>query len=79
MKRKGNIADFFIKRPKSGPDQAQADPSPESQKSQYSQDQAQVDRSPESSSSQPGASQGRQYEDRQGPSLPPPGQNIQRQ
>ncbi|XP_041845659.1 E3 SUMO-protein ligase KIAA1586-like [Melanotaenia boesemani] len=32
MKRKGDIADFFIKRHKSGPDQPQADPSPETSK-----------------------------------------------
>ncbi|CAB1346481.1 unnamed protein product, partial [Coregonus sp. 'balchen'] len=42
MKRKGDIADFFVKRHKSGPDQAQADPTPKTS-------------SP--GSSQPGASQ----------------------
>lgn len=62
MKRKGDIADFFVKRHKSGPDQAQADPTPETS-------------SP--GSSQPGASQASHCEHRQGPSLPPPGQNIQ--
>ncbi|CAB1347389.1 unnamed protein product [Coregonus sp. 'balchen'] len=58
MKRKGDIADFFVKRHKSGPDQAQADPTPKTS-------------SP--GSSQPGASQASQCEHREGSSLPPPG------
>ncbi|KAK6327420.1 hypothetical protein J4Q44_G00030650 [Coregonus suidteri] len=57
MKRKGDIADFFVKRHKSGPDQAQADPTPKTS-------------SP--GSSQPGASQASQCEHREGSSLPPP-------
>lgn len=69
MKRKGDIASFFVKRHK-GPDQAEADP-----------DQAEADpnpatSSPGSSQPEPGASQASQGQ-RQGPSLPPPGQNIQ--
>ncbi|XP_045061138.1 E3 SUMO-protein ligase KIAA1586-like [Coregonus clupeaformis] len=53
----GDIADFFVKRHKSGPDQAQADPTPKTS-------------SP--GSSQPGASQASQCEHREGSSLPPP-------
>ena len=64
MKRKVNIADFFVKKHKSDPDQAQTDSSHETS-------------SP--GSSQPEASQASQCGQTQGPSLPPPGQSIQKQ